>query len=342
MRGYGTMGLFPLEAPVDVAIAAWQWGAYLGEDGLKTGIRAKISSWRRIGSTTIPATAKAGGQYLNSILAKIETHKAGYQEAILLNERRLRGRRLRREHLPGARRRPLHPAPPGLDPRGHHPRHDHGARRRRGHPGAGARDRPRRALHRRRGVHHRHGRRGLPGQRGRRPPGRPPRPDHHAPAEPLLRRRRRAATPCRPAGSTTWRPRRPRPRRRRMPERVRDLRHHPPRRDAARGPEPHRGRAARDRGAARRVRRGVPRGRLPGEQPEVRRAFPRCSSGRTWRHAARRVRHDAPPGHRRPSDDPAMRAPGRELRARSSRSSARRGTSTSTKVLGSRARRTCG
>jgi branched-chain amino acid aminotransferase len=86
LRGYGTMGLFPLEAPVDVAIAAWEWGAYLGEDGLKGGIRAKISSWRRIGSSTIPATAKAGGQYLNSILAKIETHKAGYQEAILLNE----------------------------------------------------------------------------------------------------------------------------------------------------------------------------------------------------------------------------------------------------------------
>jgi branched-chain amino acid aminotransferase len=86
MRGYGTMGLFPLEAPVDVAIAAWQWGAYLGEESLKSGIRAKISSWRRIGSTTIPATAKAGGQYLNSILAKIETHKAGYQEAILLND----------------------------------------------------------------------------------------------------------------------------------------------------------------------------------------------------------------------------------------------------------------
>jgi branched-chain amino acid aminotransferase len=85
-RGYGTMGLFPLDAPVDVAIAAWEWGAYLGDDGLKDGIRAKTSTWRRIGSSTIPATAKAGGQYLNSILAKIETHKAGYQEAILLNE----------------------------------------------------------------------------------------------------------------------------------------------------------------------------------------------------------------------------------------------------------------
>lgn len=86
MRGYGVMGLFPLEAPVDVSIAAWEWGAYLGEEGLERGIRAKISSWRRIGNNTIPATAKAGGQYLNSILAKIETHKAGYEEAILLNE----------------------------------------------------------------------------------------------------------------------------------------------------------------------------------------------------------------------------------------------------------------
>jgi branched-chain amino acid aminotransferase len=86
LRGYGVMGLFPLDAPVDVSIAAWVWGAYLGEDGLKNGIDAKVSSWRRIGNNTIPATAKAGGQYLNSILAKIETHKAGYAEAILLNE----------------------------------------------------------------------------------------------------------------------------------------------------------------------------------------------------------------------------------------------------------------
>lgn len=89
LRGYGVMGLFPLDAPVDVSVAAWVWGAYLGEEGLEKGIRAKISSWRRIGNNTIPATAKAGGQYLNSILAKIETHKAGYDEAILLNEQGL-------------------------------------------------------------------------------------------------------------------------------------------------------------------------------------------------------------------------------------------------------------
>ena len=85
-RGYGTMGLFPLEAPVDVTIATWPWGAYLGEAGKQDGIRAKVSSWRRISSDSLIPTAKATGQYLNSILAKIESHKAGYQEAILLDD----------------------------------------------------------------------------------------------------------------------------------------------------------------------------------------------------------------------------------------------------------------
>jgi len=85
-RGYGTMGLFPLEAPVDVVIACWPWGAYLGEEGKAEGIRAKVSSWRRISPDSLIPTAKATGQYLNSVLAKIESHKAGYQEAILLDD----------------------------------------------------------------------------------------------------------------------------------------------------------------------------------------------------------------------------------------------------------------
>jgi branched-chain amino acid aminotransferase len=84
-RGYGQMGLFPLEAPVDVAIAVWPWGAYLGEEGKRDGIRAKVSSWRRIPHDALIPHAKASGQYLNSVLAKIEASKAGYQEAILLN-----------------------------------------------------------------------------------------------------------------------------------------------------------------------------------------------------------------------------------------------------------------
>jgi branched-chain amino acid aminotransferase len=85
-RGYGQMGLFPLEAPVDVTIAVWEWGAYLGEEGKHHGVRAKVSSWRRIGPDSLIPHAKACGQYLNSVLAKIESHKAGYEEAILLDD----------------------------------------------------------------------------------------------------------------------------------------------------------------------------------------------------------------------------------------------------------------
>jgi branched-chain amino acid aminotransferase len=85
-RGYGQMGLNPLDAPVDVSIAVWEWGAYLGEEGKRSGIRAKVSSWRRISPESLIPTAKASGQYLNSVLAKIESQKAGYEEAILLDD----------------------------------------------------------------------------------------------------------------------------------------------------------------------------------------------------------------------------------------------------------------
>jgi branched-chain amino acid aminotransferase len=84
-RGYGTMGLLPLEAPVDVSIAALPWGAYLGEESGRNGIRAKVSTWRRLPSDSVNPQAKASGTYLNSILAKIEATKAGYEEAILLD-----------------------------------------------------------------------------------------------------------------------------------------------------------------------------------------------------------------------------------------------------------------
>jgi branched-chain amino acid aminotransferase len=84
-RGYGQMGLYPLDAPVEVSIAVWPWGAYLGEEGKRAGIRAKVASWRRIPHDALIPHAKASGQYLNSVLAKIEASKAGYQEAILLN-----------------------------------------------------------------------------------------------------------------------------------------------------------------------------------------------------------------------------------------------------------------
>ncbi|MFL5822341.1 MAG: branched-chain amino acid transaminase [Solirubrobacteraceae bacterium] len=84
-RGYGQMGLYPLDCPVEVSIAVWPWGAYLGEEGKREGIRAKVSSWRRIPHDSLIPHAKASGQYLNSVLAKIEASKAGYQESILLD-----------------------------------------------------------------------------------------------------------------------------------------------------------------------------------------------------------------------------------------------------------------
>ena len=72
--------------PVDVAIMSWPWGTYLGEEGLRNGIRAKISSWQRIGPNVIPHVAKATGVYLNSMLAVAEANRAGYEEAILLTQ----------------------------------------------------------------------------------------------------------------------------------------------------------------------------------------------------------------------------------------------------------------
>jgi branched-chain amino acid aminotransferase len=86
-RGYGTMGLFPLDAPVDVTIAVWEWGSYLGDEGKRDGVRAKVSSWRRISPDSLIPQAKACGQYLNSVLAKIESHKGGYEEGILLDDK---------------------------------------------------------------------------------------------------------------------------------------------------------------------------------------------------------------------------------------------------------------
>jgi len=86
-RGYGEMGLNPLNSPVNVAIAVWPWGTYLGEEGLKHGIRAKISSYQRISPNILPPAAKATGQYINSILGKIDALNSGYQEAIMLDYR---------------------------------------------------------------------------------------------------------------------------------------------------------------------------------------------------------------------------------------------------------------
>ena len=83
--GYGEIGLNPLGSPVRMAVACWPWGAYLGEESFSTGVRVKVSSWRRLDPNIIPPAAKATGQYLNSSLAKAEAVKAGYDEGVLLN-----------------------------------------------------------------------------------------------------------------------------------------------------------------------------------------------------------------------------------------------------------------
>jgi branched-chain amino acid aminotransferase len=82
--GYGELGVAAAGNPVDVAIISFPWGAYLGEDGQKTGISAMISSWERVGPNVIPHVAKATGIYLNSMLATTEARRAGYDEAIML------------------------------------------------------------------------------------------------------------------------------------------------------------------------------------------------------------------------------------------------------------------
>jgi branched-chain amino acid aminotransferase len=84
--GYGELGVHSGTNPVDVAIMAFPWGAYLGEESQTKGIRAMVSSWRRVGPNTIPHAAKATGVYLNSMLATHEASRAGYDEAILLTE----------------------------------------------------------------------------------------------------------------------------------------------------------------------------------------------------------------------------------------------------------------
>jgi branched-chain amino acid aminotransferase len=82
--GYGELGVRPTGCPVDVFVMSWPWGTYLGEGALEHGIRAKISTWQRIGPNVIPHVAKATGVYLNSMLAVMEASQSGYEEAILL------------------------------------------------------------------------------------------------------------------------------------------------------------------------------------------------------------------------------------------------------------------
>ncbi|HEY5615478.1 MAG TPA: branched-chain amino acid transaminase [Bacteroidota bacterium] len=84
-RGYGELGVNPLGCPVDTAIAVWEWGAYLGEEALEKGIDVCVASWQRFAPNTAPTMAKAGGNYLNSQLIKLEALAGGYVEGIALD-----------------------------------------------------------------------------------------------------------------------------------------------------------------------------------------------------------------------------------------------------------------
>src|SRR5215469_1736407 len=85
LRGYGEMGVNPLKNPIDVYIACWSWGKYLGEEALAEGVDVCVSSWNRIAPNTLPALAKAGANYMNSQLMKMEALANGYSEGIALD-----------------------------------------------------------------------------------------------------------------------------------------------------------------------------------------------------------------------------------------------------------------
>lgn len=85
LRGFGDMGVYGLRCPVEVYISAWEWGAYLGDDASDNGVDVCISSWGRITPNSLPSIAKAGGNYLNSQLVKMEAVENGYAEGICLD-----------------------------------------------------------------------------------------------------------------------------------------------------------------------------------------------------------------------------------------------------------------
>jgi len=84
-RGYGALKVDPVDCPVDFAIAVWPWGKYLGDDAIEKGVRVCVSSWRRLAADTMPAMAKAGGNYMGSQLIKLEARRLGYDEGIGLD-----------------------------------------------------------------------------------------------------------------------------------------------------------------------------------------------------------------------------------------------------------------
>jgi len=88
-RGFGAFGLIPHDSPIELAVACWSWGAYLGQEALEKGIEVKVSTWNRMAPNTLPSMAKAGGNYLNSQLIKMEAIQDGYGEGLALDHQGL-------------------------------------------------------------------------------------------------------------------------------------------------------------------------------------------------------------------------------------------------------------
>lgn len=84
-RGYNELGVYPLNCPLEIVIAAWEWGKYLGEDAIENGVDVGVSTWRRMAPNTLPNMAKAGANYMNSQLAKMESLLNGFNEAIMMD-----------------------------------------------------------------------------------------------------------------------------------------------------------------------------------------------------------------------------------------------------------------
>ncbi len=188
-RGYGEIGVTPkIEPPTEVAVAAWEWGKYLGADAEEHGVDACISSWQRVAPNTLPALAKAGGNYLSSQLIGMEARRLGFAEGIGLSSDGTLSEGSGENLFLVKDGTLLTPALAHSVLGGPHARYRHAPRPRARHRGARERAAARVALHRRRGLLHRHGGGDHPDPLGRPPEHRQwqARTDHRDPAERLL------------------------------------------------------------------------------------------------------------------------------------------------------------
>ena len=197
-RGYGEMGLYAKSAPIEVIIAVWPWGAYLGDEGKQHGIRAKVSSLAA-DLARRPDPARQGLRPVPELDPRQDRVGQGrLRRGDPARRARLRLRGLGREHLPGPRRRDRHAAARRLDPRRHQPQVGDPDRPRPRLHRRRARHRPRRALPGRGDLPDRHRGRAGPGARGRRPP------DSASRARSPASSRPSSKTPCTAAPRSTW------------------------------------------------------------------------------------------------------------------------------------------